>query len=213
MTVRHARTVAVHVADRSAHHVPVEASATVVVVPADPKAWRPAARRRGHRPGLDPEAVAAVALDGALRLALAARPLEVAVSGPGRRDLLDEVRRRVAVDLEAVGLLVLGLWLGEIADPTGHLEHWSRVRDAIVSAGARVQLAVADRDAVVAEHALAAQAWAAWRMAALAREAGRAEVMSAAVRADHVGALAMAPCALPHTGGEEAPPAQLGIAS
>jgi hypothetical protein len=190
--------VTVRVVDRSAHAVPVEAAATLVVEVADRRVWPCSARagRRGRgrsRPaGLDPERVAGAALDGALRLGLAASPLEAVVTGPGRARLIAEVRRRVTVDLEPLGLTVLGLWLGEVGDPTGHLGHWARVRDAVVAAGARVEVAVAGRDAAVAEHALAAECWAAWRVAGLLREGARAEVGVASARADHAAALAAA---------------------
>jgi hypothetical protein len=102
----------------------------------------------------------------------------------------------VALDLEPAGLDVLGLWLGEIVDPTGHLGHWSRVRDAVAAAGSRVGVAVAERDAVVAEQALAAQGWAAWGLAGVLREEARGEVGAAAARAEQAPALASTALAL-----------------
>jgi len=111
---------------------------------------------------------------------LASRPLEVIVTGAGRTALTGDVRQRVGHDLEPLGLVVLGLWLGEVGDPTGHLGHWVAVRQAVVGAAARVQMAMADRDAAVSEHGLAAQSWAAWWVAGLAREEAKAQVGAAA---------------------------------
>ena len=146
-----------------------------------------AARSLGARPDVAPRLVgqALAAATRAAVAALAARAVPTSAA-----DLQPRVAELVIPELAPHGLVLRGVHLGPVEDPTGYLHDLARRPLAEAAREARVAEATADRAAFEAEQGATGAKAAARRDAELVRAEADARVDQAAARARHAGLLA-----------------------